>query len=194
MSRKKTWGDLKGLIRQLLHEADSDETKLAMAVREIETALEDHRTITVSAETLTSKELTALGRALHDLQSCLNNLSINGIAFVADALDAPLGKLRGPVRQVAAAIEQAKSTSGSPPKLANVVLAYSVARILKEVIGIEPALTRVSVTSTGSRGGAAFNRLLDMVFEVGNIYAPDDLYPLMKAGLKLYQNPRGDLQ
>jgi len=194
MSRKEIWADLKGLIRQLLHEEDNDETKLAMAVSEIETALEEHRTITVSAEKLTSKELTALGRALHDLQRCLDNPSISTVEFVANALDAPLGKLRGPVRRLAAAVEQANSTSGRPPKLANVVLAYKVARILKEVIGIEPALTRVSETTTGSQGGAAFSRLLAMVFEVGNIYAPDDLYPLMKASLKLDQNPRGDFQ
>lgn len=194
MSRKKTCADLKDLIRQLLHEEDSDETKLAMAVSEIETALEEHRTTTVSAEKLTSKELTALGRALHDLQRCLDNPSISTVEFVANALDAPLGKLRAPVRRLAAAVEQANSPSGRPPKLANVVLAYKVARILKEVIGIEPALTRVSETSTGNRGGAAFNRLLAMVFEVGNIDAPDDLYPLMKASLKLDQNPRGYFQ
>ena len=194
MSPKKTWADLKDLIRQLLHEEDSVDTKLAIAVSEIETALEEHRTITVSAEKLTSKELTALGRALHDLQRCLDNPSISTVEFVANALDAPLGKLRNPVRRLAAAVEQANSTSGRPPKLANVVLAYKVARTLKEVIGIEPALTRVSETSTGNRGGAAFNRLLAMIFEVGNIHASDDLYPLMKAGIKLKKDPRGDFQ
>jgi hypothetical protein len=194
MSSKKTWANLNDIIRQLLPEDDSDETKLAMAVSEIGTALEEHRTITESAEKLTSKELATLGRALHDVQRCLDNPSISTVEFVANSLDAPLGKLLDPVRQVTAAIREASSPSGRPPKPANVILAYNVARILKEVISIEPALTRISETSTGSQGGAAFNRLLAMVFEVGNIYAPDDLYPLMKKGLELYKNPRGDSQ
>jgi hypothetical protein len=190
MTRKMTWTDVESLIRQ--HKPTIDDQTLQSALRELQQALDTHKAVDLGTEKMTSEELRQLGEAFATVQSSLENLTPSGIKFVSGALDGPIGALLSTVRKVNEAIEQAISPRGRPPKLANALLAQEVARILDQVLEIKPALSRAEDRSASNKRGAAFEKLLALILKIGDIYVPEDLYPLMKSGVKLLKNPRGD--
>ena len=72
------------------------------------------------------------------------------------------------------------------------MLAGEVARILQDVIGIAPALTRPTEMITGVRKGAAYDKLLRQILQLAGTEPTSDLYDLMKSGLKHAKNPLGN--
>jgi len=64
------------------------------------------------------------------------------------------------------------------------VLAFDVARAMRDILKIEPAVTRDDGNITGEHGGAAYARLLRATMDVAGI-ALTDILPLLQGGLHL---------
>ena len=72
------------------------------------------------------------------------------------------------------------------------VWAYNVAVVLEDTLKLRPTATRTSnVLVNGSRGGAAYARLLDAARPMVISHSVD-LDRVLKKGLQLLKDPRGD--
>jgi hypothetical protein len=174
MTGKNTWADVETLVRQL--QPTIDELTLQTAIRELQQALDTHTAVKAASERVSSEELRQLGETFGAVQSLLENLSPGSIKIVGEALGEPIGTLLAPIRKVAMAITETRTMSGRPRNLAGVILSYEVARIMDQLLGIKPALTRAANRSASEKRGAAFERLLALTLEIGDVYVPQDLY------------------
>jgi hypothetical protein len=145
----------------------------------------------------TRKELRDLVSTFEKAHEQLLNMSPQAIQIYCNALDAPKGQSTAAIHK---ALTGAKKAMGVTAAMNNRehnsalnILACDVARIMKVVMQIHPALTRdTDENITVSNGGAAYGRLLRKVAIVGQIDLPDDLYPLMSRGIELLNDPYGN--
>ena len=101
------------------------------------------------------------------------------------------------IAQVYQSIEPALAALSDQPNKPNdhhlTVWAYEVALVLRDVLEVRPASTRVSnPLVTGTRGGAAYGRLLAASLPLV-VVQHVDVDRLIAAGLKLLKDPAGDV-
>lgn len=132
--------------------------------------------------------LNKLQGALHKCHGALSALSLGALRAFCNS-NGPRGKLlreiNGAIRSADAALAECRNKSDRQADTAASYLAYNVALILKRTLGIRITTTRDDASTPGTRGGAAYARILRAVFGVAGIEAPVDLMPLMKAGKSL---------
>jgi hypothetical protein len=137
-----------------------------------------------------------VGERLRGLQDALAAMPFDAMATVLMALGRPLGAVNGILRDLATAVDTARSEldhqPNKPPDYRLTVWAYEVALVLRDILGVRPTATRVSSPLvTGARGGAAYGRLLAAALPLV-VAQHVDVDRLIGAGLKLLKNPTGD--
>lgn len=143
------------------------------------------------------KELRALEATLTALAQTLDDLSPQALSIFCKELDGPRGEVSHFVKRIQTVAGRACMTAEEKPDkvrdVARNVLAGQVAMILN-AHGLTAALTRdVDDAITGNRGGAAYARLLRCTLEAVGDKPPADLLQLMRSGIAVSNNPRGDL-
>ena len=131
------------------------------------------------------------------LQHAIATLPVVALASLSTALNNPLGAVTVPMQTLADAIEPALAALSDQPNKPNdhhlTVWAYEVALVLRDVLEVRPASTRVSnPLVTGTRGGAAYGRLLAASLPLV-VVQHVDVDRLIAAGLKLLKDPAGDV-
>jgi len=64
-------------------------------------------------------------------------------------------------------------------------LAFAVAGVLRDTLGVKITLSSDRATTNAPRNGAAYARLLRATLEAAGANTPDDLFPLINAGKRL---------
>jgi hypothetical protein len=139
-------------------------------------------------------ELQSLQGALEVVQKELEDLSPQAIKAFCSALNAPKGDaIKDALDAAQTASTHAAGMANKPANAARNILAYQVARVMRDILGVAPAATRdITDVSTGARSGAAYGRLLREVLIASGDSPPDDLYPLIVRGLRLLADPYGN--
>lgn len=178
----------------MLPESEQGKT---LAVRELTEAVDDYRRHLDPEVATQRKELKALANAISDALDKFENLSPQSLRLYCNAANAPKGAVTTPLCEalIAAqiALTDAITLPNKTPNSTLNVLAYQVARVMRDILGIQPASTRdITEFYVGSLGGGAYTRLLRQVIAIAGESPPKDLYPLVSRALDLIKNPRGD--
>lgn len=175
----------------------TDEETQVIAVGELTNAIEGYLHQLDASVAEQRSELNALAKALGNASAQLDALSPQSLQLYCNAADAPKGKASLALSEALHAAQNAATNAAKLPNKSSdfpkTVLAYAVARVLRDHIHIKPTLTRDNNhTRVGERGGGAFVRLLRKVLFVAGEEPANDLHPIMKQALELLDNPRGD--
>jgi len=137
--------------------------------------------------------VAALQKSLEAAQEKLSDLPLNAFTELTNAYNAPMGRLKADVEQVRAATVEALKTLQSkpdkPPDHARNALAYRVATVLRDIMGIVPTATRDDAANvTRGRGGATYAVVLRATLAVAGV-TQVKLGPLIDAGLASLADP-----
>jgi hypothetical protein len=138
----------------------------------------------------------ALHKSLAAVQAKLSALPLNAFTELANAYEAPMGRLKAEVAQVYkatdAALKSLKTKPDKTPDHARNVLAYQVAVVFDDILKVKPTTTtpkQLTQNLSTARGGAAYALVLDATLNVAGV-ANCDLGPLISAGLRLLTDPK----
>jgi hypothetical protein len=178
--------------------SDSTEAR-AEARRELIAAVDAYRAHPQPEVAKTRQALSKLHSALNRAMDRATELPYQAHLLFSREFG-PLGKLQATLRPAAAAAKRAtliansKDLPNRQPDYGRTLLAYDVARILRDRLSIPPRLARddLQKNDEAPRGGAAYARLLRKVFALAKISTVEDLWPDMHSGIQLLRDPRGD--
>ncbi len=146
----------------LLPDSEHDQ---ALAVSGLVVAIENYKRHLDPEVALQRKELEALTNTLEDALAQLANLSPQSLVLYCKAANAPRGKGTSALRELhiiaKLAFDQALQLPNKVPYSSRDILAYQVAKVLRDALHIQPAATRDNIDfHAGARDGAAYARLL----------------------------------
>jgi hypothetical protein len=147
----------------------------------------------------TRKALVELDDAVKATRAVLRSLPLTARTLFLRAsreINTPLARtlppiLDGAVVAVRHACGAARGLPDKSPDHTVAILAYDVARIMKDGLRIKPTMTRDDVLATGARGGAAYARLLRAVLAQAGYPAEhvESLSAIMRKGIQLLRSP-----
>ncbi|WP_330947923.1 hypothetical protein [Thermomonas sp. LB-4] len=187
---------LRDVIRSVAHHVPDDD--LICAEMELKKAIELYRSDFPYADSVEDTRSrgpgigstrTALASTVESLRSALSEVNRINEDLVAMRLFCKkvgaLGKVKRDLKLWADAAAQAYLEAcrlpDHPHDLASRYLAASVARVLRDVLKGRITMT-TDRKANGTRGGAAYCRLLRATLEAGGASPPEDLLPLMQDG------------
>jgi hypothetical protein len=184
-------------VQKILNTFALSKEKQGVALADLLRVIEEFQNHLPPETSQVRRELKELATSTEATKKALNSLSPQALMMFCNAFDAP----RGLALQQIAQLEQAalnssmnaKELPNRVPDIARNILAGRVAIIL-DALGLPTSPTRDSDENiTGERGGAAYARLLRATLEMAGDSPPDDLLPLLKTGLVIRDNPKGNI-
>jgi hypothetical protein len=180
-----------------INRLEPDQKKCQQALSAFEEIIADYQHAYPPAVSQTRKELKRLISALDECIQILDQFSPQSINLLCDVLGGPRGEVSNHLRYARNMTEKAfESAQKLPGRISDsdlVVLAYRVGHVMREVLKLPVSLTRrTDVNITGEHGGATYDNILRLVMECAGESPPDDLYPLMKRGVKLLADSFGN--
>lgn len=199
MNRSDKYGRSCNELSVALQELSSSPDNIEQALMELQEIISDYQKALPPEVAQSRKELLRLKNAMDEAIAAFADLSVRSISHICDALNGPYGTItiQPQLKLARDAAQNAYSLARKiPNKQKNAdlrVLAYRVAEVVENTLHLPVSLTRDSDENIkGNRGGAAYARLLRVVMECAGEVPPDDLYPLMKQGLTVQENPHGN--
>lgn len=185
-------------IRRILEGLTIDTERSNYALAKLETAITEFKFLSTPEVSQTRNELNDLNRALVKSAQILESLSPNSINLLCDAIGGPKGAMteiiNNLIQTVDNSIIQANRIPNRKPNIRLTILAYNVAVIMRDDLGIKPTRTRDDENIiTGVRGGAAYASILRAVIKCADEVPADDLFPLITKALDLMDDPHGEL-
>lgn len=168
-----------------------------MALNAITQAVEEFHCHLPPKKKQVRTQLKELATSIESTKNALNSLSPQALMIFCNSFHAPRGlALQFIARLENAALDSCNNANKLPnrvPDTARNILAGRVAIIL-DSLGLPTAPTRdTDENITGERGGAAYARLLRATLEMAGDSLPDDPRPLLKTGLSIRDNPKGNI-
>jgi hypothetical protein len=168
-----------------------------LAVSALAEAIQDYLRHLDPEVAVTRKELSALAKKVESALEQLASLSPQSLTLFCDAANDSRGTSTQRLREILivtrTALTDAIELPNKQPNSPLTILAYEVARVMRDILRIRPTLTRDNTEfRVGERGGAAYARLLRKILFVAGEEPADDPLPLLARGLALLENPRGD--
>ena len=201
--RVKTTDEAAAKLHELLLEVAPRRgaEEIRVAIDALLEAAEDYRVTFVRREdkhlvptsiSETRAELKTLHAALHQAMGCIEGMSPDAIAIFRNHYDPIVGlleRLRSSALAAAASVHEANRAPNRTPDNALNVLAYGVARILRDALHVRVSKTLPTPESTGVK--AAYARVLIATASLAGMQQIDTKR-LMREGLKLLDNPHGE--
>jgi hypothetical protein len=130
----------------------------------------------------------ALQKSLSLTEDQLDNLPLNALTAITEALKGPLGKSKAEVARLHSAVKKASASlareENKTRDVARNVLAGQVAVVFRDILAIKPASTRDDATNvTGKQGGAAYATVLRATLVIAGV-SQVKLGPLIDIGLE----------
>jgi hypothetical protein len=129
----------------------------------------------------------------HEIQNNDESQGVTSIGEISIPLDQALKATKKATQVIERSLEIAKEKQNKVSNIPRNVFALNIALVMRDTIRKKPTFGRDSTAAkVGSRGGAAYARLLRRMLSIAGDIPPDDLNPLLKFAKDNIGNPRGD--
>lgn len=192
--------ELRNLLRKKAPTQEAEDAALEAILDAVEDYLQarplvddDGRRHAITSSSETREALSRLVKHLNAAKSTLAEFPIGATVDLNRTLDRHALRFKAGLHQLAdaanAALSAARAQDDKTTDTARFVLAYEVARVFRDVLGIRPTKSRpTNPTVTGSKGGALYGRVLQQSMRLAG-RGSVNVDPMIDRGIAMLRDP-----